>query len=177
MSKVAILSGGASLNQTWNKDKDSEYDCVIAINRAAFVYECDYWVAGDYPIVNNNKHLVLGKPTLVTRHKTERKLVNFPLRVINWDYFLHKYKPPIQHIVYTITGALIFARSCNPEIIDIYGNDQKLNGEYCDGTRNNHCTRQERWDKEIPAYNKIVKWLEDDNIVVNNIRPTGENDV
>ncbi len=45
--KVAILCPGPTLLDTW-KVGNRDYDLVLAVNRAAEVGLCDWWVAGDW---------------------------------------------------------------------------------------------------------------------------------
>jgi hypothetical protein len=45
--KVAVLGSGPSLVPIWEKRDPREFDVILAINVAATLFACDWWVAGD----------------------------------------------------------------------------------------------------------------------------------
>jgi hypothetical protein len=45
--RVAVLASGPSLPETWPAARAASWDAVIAVNVAATLYPCDWWVAGD----------------------------------------------------------------------------------------------------------------------------------
>jgi hypothetical protein len=47
MKRVALLCPGPSLNDTWPRERESDYDLVVAVNTAGWRYTCDWLVFAD----------------------------------------------------------------------------------------------------------------------------------
>jgi hypothetical protein len=45
--KVAVLASNPALRATWTPESAASFDVIIAVNIAATLFPCDWWVAGD----------------------------------------------------------------------------------------------------------------------------------
>lgn len=72
--RVALISAGPSVLHTFDPTK--RYDLRIAVNSAAAVFHCDWWVCGDGQtferIVNHPEHDVVGVPAILTLDRADR---------------------------------------------------------------------------------------------------------
>lgn len=125
--KIAILSAGPSLLQTYESDAD--YDMRIAVNAAAALRFCDWWACGDgqtfarvtpigLPVVftmdaNDGHYRRPGVPERLAQH-----------RVVAWSWLREQIEAPACWSNWSLTAAIALAVYHGAEHIDIYGHDR-----------------------------------------------------
>ncbi|MFI4862426.1 MAG: hypothetical protein ACIAXF_17305, partial [Phycisphaerales bacterium JB063] len=68
--KIALLSAGPSLRQTFNPD--AKFDLRVGVNRAAGAFHCDWWSCGDGQTFL--EHEPVGFPVLFTMTEADGNL-------------------------------------------------------------------------------------------------------
>lgn len=139
--RVVVLSPGPSLAKL---KAVPPADVVIGINRAAFVFECDWWAVLDSPFIREARPKIVGKPHLFTRAEYRPKYPDWHSRSVEG---LAGYCPNIHELaVFTAPAALIFAGWLGADYIDIYGCDMAGSGSF-DGSSSDART-EDRWQRE-----------------------------
>lgn len=130
--KVAILSAGPSLVQTF--DPDAGHDLRIGVNRAAGSFHCDWWSCGDGQTFR--EHEPIGLPVVFTMDRHDGQLradcnvgERFARhRVVGWnecrDALAGRGLPGCWDN-WSITAALALAVWQGAKHVDVYGHDMR----------------------------------------------------
>ena len=179
--RVAIISNGPSAS-LFNDAEWNGYKTVIAVNEAASLWRCQWWVLIDWSAFQ--RITPLGSPVLFTRVSTpglvkdnaKADAVARMSRML-WQghVFCHEHMPrpwlpegtPPWN-TYSGTAALILAWHLRAEAIDVYGAD--MGGESdCVGTVKSGMRRKERWTHERRIWEGIMAMFAGQGIEVRRI--------
>lgn len=160
--KVAVLSAGPSIVETWH---GGSYDMIIGVNASAFFYDVDYGVALDpfvwktgykhgYDIAKTmRKGGVWWSKMLQNGEEPVPSAVQMPPE---WEWidaqsFANRY-------TFSIEAALRFADSmASGDTIDLYGHD--MGGHGTPPLCITAMYGQERWQLESKIYNSLINKL------------------
>lgn len=125
------------------------------MNRAAYVYEADWWAALDLPVIRAGLPQLVGSPHLFTREEYERRYPDWPSATVEQ---VQDFCPFMRELaMFTVPATLVFAAWLGAHSIDIYGADMKGTGSY-DGTTSDARTAN-RWARERRLFARAVRWL------------------
>lgn len=154
--KVTLLSAGPSLCETYDPATD-DADVVVAVNRAAELFPCDYWAFLDKETVMFEAHPAKG---ILTANQVVNAIRNDVVFMRYWKKdWEHLKIPKAAHIIgrsfhHAIEGIM---HHWKPDQLHIYGNDMDgvddCTGEAVDirwNNDDNHRRTPKRWllDKE-----------------------------
>ena len=148
--RVALLCGGHSLKEVWSEDKAKEYDLIVAVNGACFLFSCDYAVVVDSPVVRKLLAIPERRPriALVTYAKAYlREARAAKVALITIENIPRK--PDGNHNKsYSAPRALQFAlKQCGPGgRVDLYGVDMSNAGHDVAGLKSHNNAL--RWAQE-----------------------------
>lgn len=157
--KIAILSAGPSLRQTFNPDE--HFDLRIAVNSAASAHHCDWWACGDAQTFDRVE--AIGYPVLFTmtesdshfrnRSSTAERLKQH--RMVLWSEMGLRLRPPQCWSDWSITAALALAVDQGGRQVHVYGHDMAgtidINGHRLE-------KRAENWKRVAAAWDEMTRW-------------------
>jgi hypothetical protein len=150
--RAAILCPGPSVTRFQGRDG---YDALVAVNRAARVYACDYWCCLDWRTFGMCTKL--GKPQAITRaynwHRVDDSR-DWPI----WDVALFRwFRTAPEHWTYSALTALAFLAWRGYSEIDVYGRDLDGVADW-DGWDASRVGRSDtRWKREQRAWGLVTK--------------------
>lgn len=146
MTAVSIVCPGPSLPSEWAARTHTP-EIVVAVNGAAALIQCDWWVVGDdaafslWPSV---------RPRLGLWHQTARRyLPEWSRRMLcrHWDELRCPRHPKPWH--YSIQAAVAVASVCSDgEAVELYGATWSGNGYACHHTADAYDAGVDRWTQE-----------------------------
>jgi hypothetical protein len=167
--KIALLSAGPSLKQTF--DPDAKFDLRIGVNRAVGTYHCDWWACGDGQTFR--EHVPIGYPVVFTMSHTDGQLRAKDTlerldkhRVLTWGDFARQDDgaglPPCW-TNWSITAGLTLAVCLKAREVHVYGHDMAgvtdVSGRRLD-------KRAENWKRVGRDWLTMVGWAKDRGVLV-----------
>lgn len=166
---AAILCPGPSLND-WPDATWANHNLIIGVNRAVLRFRCDWWAAGDWPMVK--KHALGYRVKLFTTPATYSHLLG--LTQFRDRMELHSYDEAATFLHptewrwngKTATAALVLAAWQGATQIDVYGADWTTAPDY-DGVMFPGTDRSaSRWISEQDVWYRLVEKFAADGINV-----------
>jgi sugar phosphate isomerase/epimerase len=170
--RVAILSAGPSLRQTF--DPDARTDLRIGVNAAATLFACDWWSCGDG--CNFYELRPIGTPHLFTvtdsdawLKRTEEVKARFASHhVETWGPVGSALNAPDGATTWSITAALMLAVHLGGKSVDVYGHDMvgtvDAAGRNIPARAGNYGRMREHWQS-------VREWAERRGVTVAEHRP------
>jgi hypothetical protein len=136
---------------------------VVGVNRAATVFPCDVWAAGDTPMVQEYEQRVIGTPLLLTSAVSISTLLNLGYSwrgdVFEFESLREFCDPSLEWDLFTATSALIYTAAGGATHIRVYGAD-RIGTQDFDGVEAGGNRSPERWELEGAIWeNRLVPWL------------------
>jgi hypothetical protein len=153
--QIAILCGGPSLRDHWSDGRAAEFDEVVAVNGACFVFACDYAVMVDRPIVAK----LIDSPAHHPRKALVTYAAAYKSRFVDKKQARHVRMLPIPTLgpamkSFTFPRAIKFALSlCGNGEIHVFGCDMSDVGRDVAGIRGDHGIA--RWERECTVLRAI----------------------
>jgi hypothetical protein len=163
--KVAVLCPGPSLREAWRSKWAGQYDKVIAVNRAAIGYQCDWWVFLDAWIFCSFG--LPYKPQIFTTRACASKIKRTG---DNTDRFMGHDRTWVDDCrpngpvggnwsTYSSTTALMLAATLGAKELRLFGADMTGTREY-DNYPTDKFTRDEsRWKRERELFETVTGFL------------------
>lgn len=170
--RVAILSAGPSLTQTF--DPDAHHTVRIGVNAAVEAYECEWWAAGDLEAYR--AITPIGRPGLYTKSTTLAQMETKLPRILDgrptlaWKTAAEGLgKLPATWSVYSAPAALVLAVHLRAASVDVYGADMNGDCDYAGRFCRNR--NEERWANERNIWNQVRRWAESLGVPVRRFHP------
>lgn len=153
--RIALLVGGLSLRDHWNAERAAQFDLVVAVNGAAFVFPCDYAALVDRPIVLRLiKHGPHPRKALLTYAKAYRNRFLSKQELASVTMIEIPTVGPRQKS-YTMPRALLFCYGLAGASgsIEIFGMDFRATGHDVAGIKGYH--EPKRWMQEATVLRSV----------------------
>lgn len=159
---IAVLSAGPSLSRYWQESKGLAYDCVIAVNTAAWDHACDWVVFADTHVwqgcVSRARLPRIGVVTHPNFRTTERNTVAYGFQACWLSLrdtrcrFAADLPEGRDHnsCPWTFPNALAFAHLFPADKIDVYGFDAAVDAPCIGNLAHPGSHDAERWRSELP---------------------------
>ena len=147
--RVALLVNGPSLSRVWDDGKTGNFDVVVAMNTAAWLFPCDYMVATDSPLIKGvtNEGRQRPRKAMVCYPVHQTRLSQMGIPWINIPN-VPKVKP------FTFPRAILFALElAGNGTVELFGVDWSDTKVDAAGVKGDH--GPERWQKEADAVVKV----------------------
>jgi hypothetical protein len=152
--KIAVLCPGPSLAVSWGGGRQA-YDCRIAVNRAIMHHPCEWWSAGDWPMLQD----VDGRPSVgicsqddavrLARGGSLIPQTRMPKQFVSWSEL------PQKNPGYSMIAAIALAVHLGGVQIDVYGDDK-------------HGAKD--WDGQVAGKNRgDARWAKESLVMANTI--------
>ncbi len=169
--KACVLCPGPSLSGRIGQPIRERYDLVVGVNRAAEVFECDYWVALDTRTFGMTR--VVGRPMIVSSAVHYRRMCAEWPEARTFEHLdtatLASRKLPHSWSTKGLLTALVVAHSKGANTIDCYGVDWKGVRDFDGQTFPGQKRTTKRWDREARQFAKLKEALLSLNTTVRRI--------
>lgn len=160
--RAAILSSGPSLATVYDESMAARFDVRIAVNSAAVLYYCDWWVALDAAACNTLYPSVIGQTRLLCYAADVGSLSGGAkaMRAMTDADLLGKHLPGSRWaVMYSSLTALLLAYDLGADCVDVYGHDMEGSGDAVDPMATCRGRNVRRWEKEARLWNRLVSWV------------------
>lgn len=152
--KIAILTCGRSVRETWAEADRNSYHFTIGVNYASVEFDVDYAVFIDRIILNEIKRLDRWPRVAMVTNHSQAKDTGRPLMPLNRHFTNYDHETTLG---YTFPCALVFCLDLWPDSeFDVFGYDLTCDPGISPYENRNHSST--RWDVEVaqtlPIWNK-----------------------
>ena len=161
--RAALLCPGPSLERYAGRDG---YDLVIAVNRAATRYECDYWIAQDHSAYGHSHRAdlpkLIGKPTWITNPSTHKATLGSHPESKRLAYIARNsidFPSPPTWRTWSATIGLALAAWRGATHIDCYGVDWTGTKDFDGVMLPEQIRDRRRWQREINVWRGMYRRL------------------
>lgn len=160
--QAAILSSGPSLTTVYDESMAACFDVRIAVNAAAVLRRCDWWVAVDAAAGNTLYPSLLGRPRLLCYAADVESLSGGVKELVAMTEadLLRRHRPGSRWAVtYSSLAALLLAHDLGADRVDVYGHDMAGQGDAVDPLASTKGRHARRWEREARLWRRLVAWV------------------